>query len=623
MRVLSITPPMTQLNTPYPATAYLTGYLRKNLNIECYQRDFSIELALQLFSKAGLAALKKESQKKAKDNAGLAFFIEAFDDYTSTVDLAVKFLQGKDPSLSTRISQRNLFPEGPRFAQALDQVDLNYYFGTLGTQDQAKYLASLFIDDLADYFRDAIDDKFTLSRYGEKLAASQPDFAVIEKALQTKTYIDQTIETLTERAIKQTAPDLILITVPFPGNLFAALRIASLTKQINSNIKIAIGGGYPNTELRQLSDPGIFKYVDYITLDDGEIPIRNLIRYLQGTLEKQKLTRTYLLEEGKVRYLNDSASSSISQNEIGFPTYDGLDLQSYLSVIEMLNPMHRLWSDARWNKLTIAHGCYWKKCSFCDTSLDYISRYEPSHPKKIVDQMESLIKETGNTGFHFVDEAAPPAVIKAICQEIIRRNLKVSWWGNIRFEKTFTKELTQLMADSGCIAVTGGLEVASDRLLKLINKGVTIEQVTRVTRAFQSAGILVHAYLMYGFPTQTIQETIDSLEVVRQLFKSNCIQSAYWHRFSATIHSPIGKEPKNFGIKVNSATSNFANNDLDYSEPANPNSKFYRELGQGLHKALYNYMHGVGLEEDVDKWFSLPVKIPKTTIQKNQIRNYL
>lgn len=63
-----------------------------------------------------------------------------------------------------------------------------------------------------------------------------------------------------------------------------------------------------------------------------------------------------------------------------------------------------------------------------------------------------------------------------------------------------------------------------------MEKGVTIAQVARVTDGFTQAGIMVHAYLMYGFPTQTTQETIDSLEVVRQLFQAGIVQSGYWHR---------------------------------------------------------------------------------------------
>jgi hypothetical protein len=274
--------------------------------------------------------------------------------------------------------------------------------------------------------------------------------------------------------------------------------------------------------------------------------------------------------------------------------------------------MHRLWSDGRWNKLTVAHGCYWKKCSFCDVSLDYIGRYDAASAELLCDRIEAIVSETGQTGFHFVDEAAPPKSLKALAAEIERRQLAITWWGNIRFEKTFTPQLCQQLADSGCIAISGGLEVASDRLLALMKKGVSVDQVARVTKGFSDAGVLVHAYLMYGFPTQTVQDTVDALELVRQLFSHGCIQSGFWHRFTCTVHSPVGKNPAAFGVTlVPPAADAFAKNDIGFVDPTGTD---HDALGPGLRKAIYNYMHGIGLEDDVRQWFDLPV--PKAKVNK-------
>jgi hypothetical protein len=284
--------------------------------------------------------------------------------------------------------------------------------------------------------------------------------------------------------------------------------------------------------------------------------------------------------------------------------------------------MHRLWSDGRWNKLTVAQGCYWKKCSFCDVSLDYISRYETASAATLVDRMEAIVAETGQTGFHFVDEAAPPKALKALAQEILRRNLQVSWWGNIRFEKTFTPELAELLAQSGCIAMSGGLEVASDRLLDLMKKGVSVAQVARVTKGFSDAGILVHAYLMYGFPSQTVQDTVDALEYVRQLFEAGCIQSGFFHRFSCTVHSPVGKDPAAYGITLAQLPEvTFAKNDIGFSDPSGVD---HDTLGRGLKKAIYNFMHGLALENDVRSWFDLPKgACPKPTVGRKRIAQAL
>ena len=539
----------------------------------------------------------------------------------------MRFLQGKDPSLALRISSRRFLPEGPAFEalyqleEQLGEVALAQAFGDLGIQDKAKYLATLFINDLCAIIQTGIDPLFEVSRYGEQLAISAPLFDPLYDQLhQPETLVQKTLKQRLVDYLDKLQPNVLGLSVPFPGNLLSALQIGHWCKQHAPETKIVLGGGYPNTELRDLKDPRIFEFVDFITLDDGERPFLNLLKYLQHNSPATILCRTYRLQDQQIIYHPDApGQSDFPHRQTGFPCYDGLPLDRYLSLSEMLNPMHRIWSDGRWNKLTIAHGCYWKKCSFCDISLDYIGHYDEAGADIIVDRMEQIIEETGQTGFHFVDEAAPPKLLLALADKLIERRLVVTWWGNIRFEKTFSAERCQHLADSGCIAVSGGLEVASDRLLKLMKKGVSIEQVARVTRNFSEAGILVHAYLMYGFPSQTEQETIDALELVRQMMLAQCFQSAYWHRFSCTVHSPVGLNPEAYGIQLlPPAKRLFAENGIDYRDSVDTD---YERLGQGLKKALYNYMLGLGFEYPVTYWFDQPV--PDPTIPDNFIQQAL
>jgi hypothetical protein len=389
-----------------------------------------------------------------------------------------------------------------------------------------------------------------------------------------------------------------------------------------------MGGGFPNTELRSLKEPRVFDYFDFITLDDGERPLEVLYHQLLYQQNQQyelpigilpdQFKRTYYREDGKVVYNNSYALPDYKMAEVGTPDYSDLPLQKYLSVIEVANPMHSLWTDGRWNKLTMAHGCYWGKCTFCDVSLDYIKLYEPVAAKLLVDRMETIIAQTGSTGFHFVDEAAPPALMRELALEIIRRGLVVNWWTNIRFEKRFTADLCRLLKASGCIAVSGGLEVASDRLLALIQKGVTVEQVAQVTQHFTQSGIMVHAYLMYGYPTQTIQETIDSLELVRQLFEAGVLQSGFWHRFALTAHSPIGLDPKAYGLQTELPDIQFAHNDVAFTDQTNIDHEVFSD---GLKKSIFNYMHGIGFDYPLQYWFDF--SIPKTKMPKQVIQNAL
>ena len=628
---------MTQLNTPYPATAYLMGFLRQHadaLGLELAQADASLELFLRVFSGRGLQRIVDElTARAAETDEEMPRSIESFlahgARYVATIEPVVGFLQGRDPGLALRIVGRELLPEGPRFSAiaegpgARDDDPLGWAFGGLGTSDRAKHLASLYIDDIADAIRDGISPDFELARYGEALAASAPTFDPLSEALEGEpTIVDAELDALAAELYARHRPDVLGLTVPFPGNVYGALRIARAIKAIAPGTPVLLGGGYVNTELRELSDPRIFDYVDFITVDDGEAPMLALLDHLRTG--SGPLMRTFVRRGGKVSLVNDAPHRDVPITAAGTPTYAGLQLDRYVSLLEMLNPMHRLWSDGRWNKLTLAHGCYWKQCTFCDVSLDYIARYDRAPADLLVDRIEAIVAETGQTGFHFVDEAAPPGAMRALAERLLARGVIITWWTNVRFEKAFTPELVQLLARSGCVAVSGGLEVASDRLLQLMKKGVTVEQVARVTRAFSEAGIMVHAYLMYGFPTQTAQDTIDALERVRQLFAAGCLQSAFWHRFTATIHSPIGKQPDLFGIRLRSGGPvTFAKNDVAFDDPIGLDHDVFAD---GLRRAVYNYMHGLGLDADPREWFRRRRRgqgIPEVTVPADLIRRAL
>ncbi|WP_272024111.1 B12-binding domain-containing radical SAM protein [Olleya namhaensis] len=690
--LLLITPPFTQLNTPYPATAYLKGFLN-TIGVSAFQMDLGIEVILELFSKKTfekLFDLAIENDSISTENGQRIYTLK--DDYLQPLDAIILFLQGKNQTLARQICTTNFLPQASRFEQL---EDMDWAFGEMGMQDKAKHLATLYLEDLSDFIIECIDPNFGFSRYAERLGQSANTFDALYDSLKNKpTFIDQLTLAILEDRLKTVQPKLICFSVPFPGNLYSAFRCAQFIKANYPEIKIAIGGGFPNTELRQVTDTRVFDFFDFITLDDGELPIEllyqnvcqpnnnqstaetDLENNLENTLEnddqnsnntshaersrsttitndpnsnnnghagrsrsttitddhnsnnnghaersrsttitddhnskEKQYKRTFLLEDGKVVYKNNTTRPEYKQLQVGTPDYSDLLLEDYISVIEIANPMHSLWSDGRWNKLTMAHGCYWGKCTFCDISLDYIKIYEPIAAAILVDRMEQLIAQTGENGFHFVDEAAPPALMKALALEIIKRKLTVTWWTNIRFEKNFTQDLCYLLKASGCIAVSGGLEVASDRLLKLIDKGVTVEQVAQVTRNFTQANIMVHSYLMYGYPTQTIQETVDSLEMVRQLFELGIIQSGFWHQFALTAHSPIGLNPTEYGITPNYKSISFANNDIDFTDSTGID---HNQFSFGLKKSLFNFMHGIGFDMDLQEWFDF--EIPQTSI---------
>ena len=668
--ILFILPPLTQLNTPYPSITHLTGYMRSR-GIEAEQMDLGIELINKLFTRKELERVFDMEENGRKLNKTMRIIVSNRRFYERNIEAVMKFLSGRDLSLANRFADIRFWEDMYRLP---DEDELEWAFGTSGKIDRAKYLCSLFLRNVVDVVA-LVDEHFQLIRYAEKLCTYLTTFEPIERELEgfnaqydsqqstvnsqqstvngqrsivngQRSIIDGLMLELLDKKMQEVKPDWVGLSVPFPGNLLAGLKCAKYIKANYPQVKIVMGGGYVNTELRQMTDTGIFKYVDYITYDDGELPVRRLV-------EGGELLRTAYLKDGKVEYANmyneplrpsgtltssssslqgimqaslpSTLASSVSSNKTGeeygvvnerfgdlpAPTTVGLDMSKYIDFVDTTNPMHRLWSDGRWNKMMLAHGCYWAKCTFCDTCLDYIGRFEACDVKIIVDRMESLIAETGNTGFHFVDEAAPPALLRKLAEEILARGLVVTYWTNVRFDKTYTAELCYLLAKSGCIAVSGGLEVASPRVLKLINKGVTIESATECMRNLSDNGIMVHTYLMYGFPTQTEKELYDSLGRVRDLFAEGLIQSAFWHRYAMTCHSPSGRNPESVGARhiadyilqitdYRFGFNSFANNEIPFEVDNEPD---WSRFGEGLNVATYNYMRQTGFDVPLKKWF--------------------
>ena len=612
MDLLLITPPLLQLNSPYPATPVLLKMLRER-GFDVMQRDMSLEFALRVFTPEIIRLAAEKARELRKPSEPMVFFLDSVEDYARTIPDVVAFLQGRRPELAWRIAARTFLPEGPFFSQ-LDgddeedaETDLQAYFGLMGTADRAKFLASLYMDDISSFLNEALDDKFVFGKYGESLSLSLPVFDSLASELMKKrtTVLEKLLDDMTEDILAKTHPKYAGFAIPFPGTLYGAFRMAKKIREKSPETKIIFGGGYVNSELRDLEDRRIFDYVDYISYDEGLQP---LLAILKGELVPSVEGETEGCPRlGNKRVLTKDGWQSLPHCDASppmlVPDYDGLDLSKYLSIVEMPNPLHRIWTDGVWLKMQLAHGCYWHKCAFCDLALDYIGRYEPGKATDIVDAMERLMEKTGRRGFHFVDEAVAPALLRAVSEEILKRGLSPVWWGNIRFDKNFTPELTELMSSAGCIAVTGGLECANDRLLKLMNKGITLATARAAFEAFSSAGIMVHAYLMYGFPTETRDEAIGALEFVRQCFADGILQSAFWHRFALTAHSGIARNPKQFGItidKMKISGPRFALNEIAYHEEQAPD---WEAIGQVLRTALYNYMLGRGLDMTARQWF--------------------
>jgi hypothetical protein len=603
VRILLVTPPMVQFNTAYPAVPTLAAFLRARGHTVA-QADLSLALALRLYSPAGIAEVVADLRGKFPAGAAPAavkFLLRHGQAIGEAMPGLIAFQQGKAPERAEAIARPGELPEGPRW-KAMRRVPRN-----LDTPALARHRVSILLDEIADAVREGIDQRFELARYAEHLAAEAASFSPLHKALaRQRTLVDRWIDALADAAVEQSAPDVVGCTVPFPGTLYAAFRIARRAKALRPGVTTVLGGGYVNTELRDLEEPRVFDTFDFLTYDDGEIPLARILESLAG--QPAALVRTARLRDGKVTHEDDPGAPVLRHRDRPAPDFRPLRDAGYLAMAESPNPMHRLWTERPWIKLTLAHGCYWHRCAFCDTSLDYIRRYDPADARTLADWMEQAIADTGLRGFHFVDEAAPPALLGNLAKEILRRGLQVEFWANIRFERQFTPELARLLRQAGCIAASGGLECAQDRLLALLDKGIDTRTAKGAMAALSGAGILVHAYLIYGYPTQTVAETLEALEFVRGLFAEGVVHSAYYHRFALTVHSPAFRDAAKLRLRIlDDRAGAFSRNEVPFHEArmADP-----ARLAEGLRRAVYNFMHGVGLENDVASWFDLPAPRP-------------
>jgi hypothetical protein len=608
MHTALVLPPFTQLNTPYPSTAYLARALGER-GVACAQHDLGLALMLRLLSRPGLEALfeRIEAIAEAEGLPEPAWrALAQREAHLRAVEPTVAFLQGRDRSLAPRILASALLPGGPRLDASLERG--LEAFGPMGVDDAARHLASLYIADLADLVSATVDPGFGLGRYQHHLAVGPVRYDDILARLEGETLLDRWLDELCdERLLAGGAPALVGLSVPFPGTLLGALRLGRRLRAAGSTV--VLGGGWVSTELREVDEPRLWDCVDALVYDQGAGPLLAILEHGAGGPDRRFRTRTR------------AGLHSASAADLPAPfaaDYGALPLADYLQIVDGRNPAHRLWSDGRWNKITAAQGCYHARCAFCDTALPYIACYEPSPVPALVDRMDELAAATGQRGFHLVDEAAPPKVLKALALELLARGHAFTWWGNVRFEAAYSPDLCRLLAAAGMVAATGGLEVASDRLLELMDKGVTIEQAARCAQAMGEAGIMVHAYLMYGFPTQTDQESVDAMELVRQLFAAGLLDSAFWHRFVLTRHSRVFAEPGRFGVRYRVPEGAFAANDIPHEDPTGGDHDAFDEP---LVASLAAWMRGEQVDLPVGTW--LPRGMPTPRVAPDRVEGAL
>lgn len=671
LNTLIIQPPLVQLNTPYPSGAYLLDffnslYEEKNVKGRVEWFDLSNSFFHKIFCKHGIAhifnstfekALKLSSQYESQGDDNTAFHLRRFisqkEFWINWIDEIIAIVC----SSNSKISGREFAHEFIRSAHVPRGMRVENFLSNLNrdvSTDDAQILSSLALADLADYITMIYDQNFALIRYAEHLATSTAEFSETIEGLKAPSLNDFYKPLLLEKiASYKNEPTLYCISVPFPGCFESALFSADLIrKECGDNAIIIFGGGYVNTELREISEKGIFDYCHILSYDKGygsyirlfdefinaacgiedEKQCFNLKEAFESIFDSRKFYNFSYLKNGSVIIPLEKENEEykvLYKKEHEYirkitPDYSHIDFTKYPRLADDTNPMHRIWNDGAWLKAYIAHGCYWHRCAFCDTTLDYVKDYCLTDINLLYDSLCVQAEKTGVHGIHFVDEACPPAALQnfALKNMAVKSSNKIplTYWGNIRFEKTFDRDLADLLSAGGLTAVSAGIEIATGNGLSAVNKGTDMENIVNACCAFKEAGILIHSYMIFGFWSQSVQDLIDSMETLRQLFEAGLLDSAFWHKFTLTLHSTVyeeykkGKYPE---LKIlPQKKTQFAKNDLHF-EGEEKSEKF----SAPLNAALELWMHGEKLSKPVESYF--PFKMPKPSIAKDYIASLI
>ncbi|MDR2110244.1 MAG: radical SAM protein [Spirochaetaceae bacterium] len=646
--VYVIQPPLVQLNGPYPAPYYLKTFLEAR---GCRVRvlDHSIGLFERIFCKQGLEKIFADARRiyqnrgrpaKAGEYApdfGSPYvlyqterFLSEADRWISGIGRLVGFLQGRDREWGHLLSLANgALPGGPRFDACLESLEGN------PPPDAAPLLASKLLADLADFIGSVLDPSFGLVKYAAAPVSIYRDFAALKTSPDRYImagFYRPLLDALWDEVLSAQGPAgtlALAITIPFSGCLAGALTCAASAKgRFGEACTTIAGGGYVNTELRFLEDETFFDYFDYLSFDRGYGSLEAILRRIgdPGEGEPALYKTRYRSRKGRVIGSPDNAGDSgpgaaLDREAVRtvFPDYGEVDFSRYLYPVDEVNPMHRLWSDGHWLKAYLAHGCYWHACAFCDTALDYIRGFEPVETAALFRHLRDQAEKTGVRGVHLVDEAAPVSSLIALAELNMREGLPLVFWGNIRFERTFTPDVAAFLAAGGLLGVSGGIEVASEGGFRRVRKGIGLPEVVRASAAFKEAGILTHAYLIYGYWDETPEEIIDSAEILRQLFAEGLLDSAFWHQFILTRHSPLyaewerGLHP---GLRVSAPARSsgagnqgkiFALNDLSFA-----GEERFNRFAEPLDRLLGAWMAGDTAQPVADA-FPFPVPSPSVS----------
>ena len=481
MNITLIFPPHWSPYQPYLSIPSLSAFLKEK-GYKVKQRDINIECIDYITSTAGLKNYYKkieEKVKKLKEKENLSKEekkkLRRLSSWEGSYNDLIRAIKGAKDLLKDKkkFFNFNLFRNASViFLKAYEMASEAYY------------------PTFMDFYY-----------LGQKYSANSSKEVI--KAINerdTNLYIDY-YEKFTIPSLKKEPADFYGISITDFTQVIPGITLASLLKKTFPEAHICIGGNvFTRVGEKLLPSSPLFDIFDSIILYEGEVALEKLIKALEGKEDFKDIPNIiYKDKEGKLVF--NKKLENPDMNSLPPPDFEGFPLDSYLSPYPIL-------------PLLASRGCYWNKCTFCQHKYNYQGGYRPRKVKKLIDDIEFLMKKYKCRHFAINDEAIPPPGLKRISEEIISRNMDICWEAHARAEKNFEENLGDLLYKAGCRILSFGLESSSKRLLELMCKGIDVEVLEKILSYTAKAGIWNHVWFFTGFPSETEEEARKTVDFV-------------------------------------------------------------------------------------------------------------
>ncbi len=523
MKILLLYPPQWTPNSPYLALPLLSAQLKKH-GYETEIKDINIEFFNHILTKDNLVRRLCEARELFRTlgeevTKNYPDAVKNFSSYSvEEQTMLLKFkriaeILGGTPSPDETVEKAE---EAVSVLKSKDKFyDPEALFAAKRTVQEALKIASLPFAP-----NEIIYDNY----FGNPLL--KMDWVNIDSQCKDKS-VNMFIEYFEEEAKKIAANScgLICISVPDLSQLIPALTLSRLIKQVTDK-PVAIGGNYiTQNKADFMNHPEIFgEYCDYLMVGDGERSIIEAAEYAEGKRDITDVSNLVYLNGNEV--ICNPPADELNFREVAYADFDSLDFSLYFSP-ETVIPMQ------------LSKGCYWGKCTFCDYYYGQ-QCYDTKKIPDVIDEIKHFMNKYGVKHFLFIDEAIPPKYYNKLADAILENNLEIYFYSFVRLEKGFTREVLDNLYKAGFRIGLWGYEAWSERIMKMMNKGIDLSERIRILRDSREAGIWNNGLFIMGYPTETREEIEKTISVM------------YEHR--DIINSCT---PSNFSLKKNAILMNF------------------------------------------------------------------